>query len=334
MIKISDIMKRVSRKGTKEERASISDAIRMKESQESLPEIKKVYEDLVGRTRQIMEDVQEERVVEGDEIFRIAEIITDKLRYNNNNLLSLINIFACYGERNDFLYSHSVNVAILSTNMGIALGFEENEFIDLCGSSLLHDLGMLKIPDEIAYKTAPLTEEEYGRIKEHPIHGLKLLKNIKNLPQSAADVVYQHHEKEDGSGYPEGKKGGEISDCAKIAAIIEVYEALTHPRPHRQKRFMPYEAVKIVVQEEKNSFDKAIIKTFFNVITPYPLGSFVLLNSGEIGRVVGINENLPLRPVVDIYFDAEGKPPEQPTDIDLAKSPILHIEKALDDSEL
>ncbi len=138
----------------------------------------------------------------------------------------------------------------------------------------------------------------------------------------------------DGTGYPEGKKGEEISEGARIVAILEVYDALTHPRPYRQSKFIPYEAVKMIIQEGKESFDPNLVKVFLNLVTPYPLGSFVLLNNGEIGRIVGINDGFPLRPVVEIYFDREGKPPEKPTRIDLTKSFIIYIEKAVDENDL
>jgi HD-GYP domain-containing protein (c-di-GMP phosphodiesterase class II) len=117
-------------------------------------------------------------------------------------------------------------------------------------------------------------------------------------------------------------------------AILEVYEALTHPRPYRRNKFIPYDAVKMIIQEGKNSFDPELVKTFLNYVTPYPIGSFILLNNGEIGRVVGVNEGLALRPIVEVYFDKEGKPPEKPTRIDLIKSSILYIEKAIDENDL
>ena len=138
----------------------------------------------------------------------------------------------------------------------------------------------------------------------------------------------------DGSGYPDGKRGDEISDYAKIVAIAEVYEAITHSRPYRREKIIPYQAVKTIVQKEKNSFAPEIIKVFLNSISPYPPGSFVLLNSGAIGRIISVNKSLPLRPVVEIFFDADGKPPEQPIRIDLAKAPVVNIDKALDEDDL
>lgn len=334
MVKLSEILRKDLKENDEEKPGLISGVVRKKEDQESLPEVKKVYEDTILRTRWIMNDLKKGEIIEGGDISDMAGIIVDKLRAKSHLLLSLINIFDFHKEKEDYLFSHSVNVSILATTIGLALGYGETDLVDFCAASLLHDIGMLKIAEDIIQKPSELTTEEQELVKRHPFFGLELLKKVKDSPKFAPEVIYQHHERVDGTGYPEGKKGDEISERAKIVAIIEVYEAITHSRPYRKKKCIPYEGVKKIIQEERSSFDLKLIKVFLNFITPYPLGSFVHLNNGEIGRVVAINESLPLRPVVEIYYDAEGKPPSEPTKIDLAKSPVLHIEKAVDESTL
>ena len=334
MVKLSEIIRKTPETKGQEERPQISDAVKAKENSESLPEIKKIYESSILLTKMLMDDLRKGKTVEGKDIVDMAKILVTKVRSSNNLLLSMINIFAFYSGKEDFLHSHSINVSLLAACIGLALEYDENKIIDLCASALLHDIGMLKIPAEVITKPSELSKEEERIVKQHPLYGLELLKNIKNAPKSAAAVIHQHHEKMDGTGYPEGKKGEEISEGARIVAILEVYDALTHPRPYRQSKFIPYEAVKMIIQEGKESFDPNLVKVFLNLVTPYPLGSFVLLNNGEIGRIVGINDGFPLRPVVEIYFDREGKPPEKPTRIDLTKSFIIYIEKAVDENDL
>lgn len=334
MVKLSEIIRKTPEMKGQEERPQISDAVKAKESVESLAEIKKVYESSILLTKIMMQDLRRGQSVEGEEVIDIAETLITKIRAGNNLLLSLTNIFAFYNEKEDFIHLHSINVAVLAACIGLALEYEENNLIDFCASALLHDIGMLKVPLNVITKPSKLDKEEERMVKEHPLYGLELLRNIKNAPKSAALVIHQHHEKMDGTGYPEGKKGEDIAEYARIVAILEVYEALTHPRPYRQSKFIPYDAVKMIIQEGKSSFDLELVKVFLNFVTPYPIGSFVLLNNGEIGRVVAINEGLALRPIVEIYFDKEGKPPEKPTRIDLAKSSILYIEKAIDENDL
>lgn len=334
MVKLSDIIRKNGDLKSQDKPGLLSNALKTKNEKITLPEMKKIYEDSILHLKPIMNLISQGKIIEGSVVVNIAEIIVNQLRRNNDTLLSLINIFAFYGEDEDYLYAHSVNASLLATNLGIALEYGRDELVDLCSSSLLHDVGMLKIPQKILNKPSKLDEGEYNLIKKHPAYGLELLKNIKNLPKSVPEVVYQHHERIDGSGYPEGKKGDEISEYAKIVAITEAYEAITHPRPYRKKKIIPYEGVKMIVQKERQTFEPKMIKVFLNIVTPYPLGSFVLLNNNEIGRVVSIHEDFPLRPIVEIFFNAEGKPPERPTRIDLAKSPVLYIEKAVNENDL
>jgi HD-GYP domain-containing protein (c-di-GMP phosphodiesterase class II) len=334
MVKLSEIIRKSSGKEYEEKHGLISEAFEIKKSKESLAELKKTYEDMVLHLMLIMDEIRAGKTVAERKLASLAEIITDILRADNNMLLSLVHIFSYLGKQEDYLYAHSVNASILATNLGLAFGYGRSELINLCVSSLVHDLGYLKLPQEIINKPSKLTKEEFNHVKKHTILGLELLSQIEGIPECATDVVHQHHERVDGSGYPDGKRGDEISDYAKIVAIAEVYEAITHPRPYRREKIIPYQAVKTIVQEEKNSFAPEFVKVFLNSVSPYPPGSFVLLNSGAIGRVISVNKNLALRPIVEIFFDADGKPPETPMRIDLAKAPVVNIDKALDENDL
>ncbi len=334
MVKLSEIIRKSAGPRYEGKPGLISEAFEIKKNKESLAELKKTYEDMVLHLMLIMDEIKEGKTVAERKIGSLAEIITDILRADNNMLLSLVHIFSYLGKQEDFLYAHSVNASILATNLGLAFGYSRSELINLCVSSLVHDIGYLKLSQETINKPSKLTKEEYNQVKKHTIYGVELLSRIEGIPECAAEVVHQHHERVDGSGYPDRKRGDEISDYAKIVAIAEVYEAITHPRPYRREKIIPYQAVKTIVQEEKNSFAPEIIKVFLNSVSPYPPGSFVLLNSGAIGRVMSVNKSLPLRPIVEIFFDAAGKPPEQPMRIDLAKAPVVNIDKALDEDDL
>jgi len=332
MVKLSEIIRKPKKEKPKRKRGLITEAIKTKREEVSFPGIKELYEEAILQLKSIMNDIREEKIVQGGKVVNIAEKIVEALRINKNVLISFVNNFTLYESNEDYLYQHSVNTSILATNLGSARGYSRSELIDLCASSLLHDIGILKVPREIIMKPSILTKEEDELIKKHPAYGMELLDKIKNPPESAAEVIYQHHERIDGTGYPEGITGKEIAEYAKIVAIVEVYEAITHPRPYH--RNIPYEGARMIVQEAKSSFEPEYVKLFLNYITPYPPGSLVLLNNNEVGRVININEGLPLRPVVEIIYDSEGKPPEKPKSIDLSKSPVLNIKKAVDESNL
>ena len=334
MVKLSDILRKAEESKTKSKTGLIFEAIRTKEAMVDMHETKKKYEDAIVDLRNIMDDALEGKKVTGKRVFIIADRIIQHLRIDKNTLVSFINIFGFLGETDDYLYSHSINVAILGGGIGMALEYDDSQLLNLCAACLLHDLGLLKVPEKIIKKPGKLTKDEFAQVEKHASYGLELLENITDMPDSVREVIYQHHERMDGTGYPEGKKGMDISESSKIVAIVEVYEAMTHPRPYRGEKIIPYEGVRQVVQDAKSAFDPRLVKKFLKFITPYPLGSFVLLNNNEIGRVILTREEQPLRPVVDIFFDSDGKPPEEPKRIDLSKSPVLHIEKAVDDSLL
>lgn len=334
MVKLSDILRKAQESKSRVKPGLISEAIQAKEAMVDMYESKKLYEDAVLELKKIMEDALQGTKVQGSRVFSIAEKIIQQLRFDRDTLVSFINIFGFLGETEDYLFSHSVNVGILASGIGMALDYGEKQLLDLCVSALLHDIGLLKVPEKIIKKPGKLDKDEFAQVIKHTSYGLELLQNISDLPKSTQEVVYQHHERMDGTGYPEKKKSMEVSEPAKIVAIVEVYEAMTHPRPYRGEKTIPYEGVREIVQEAKSAFEPRLVKIFLSFITPYPLGSFVLLNNNEIGRVVKTYEDQPLRPVIEIFFDSEGKPPDHPKRIDLSKSPVLHIEKAVDESRL
>lgn len=336
MVKLSEILRKSSQTQIKyeEKPGLISEAFEIKKDKQGLSETKKLYEDVILHLMLIMDDVRDGKTVEREKVISLPEIITDILRADNNILLCLVNIFSYLGKQEDFLYSHSVNVSILAANVGLALGYSRSELINLCISALLHDIGYLRISQEIINKPSKLTKEEFDLVKKHTIYGVELLDYLKGIPECASEVIHQHHERIDGTGYPEGKRGDDISEYAKIVAIAEVYEAITHPRPYRREKIIPFEGVKTIVQKGRSSFEPELVKVFLNSISPYPPGSFVLLNTSAIGRVYSVDRNIPLRPVVEIFFDTDGKPPEKPKRIDLAKTSALQIEKALDENDL
>jgi len=345
MVTLSELIKKSKEKKSPEKKISISEAVQVtpdKEKQRQ-QEIEEIYASAILRLKQIMDEIVLGRTKEWKEIVQIVENIVGEFIIKPEIFLSLVNNYALRELSNnyalgeivrDYLYSHSVNVSILSANLGFALGYNKSEVIDLCACSLIHDIGMLKISKQIIDKPSKLSEEEFAEIKRHPVYGLAFLLKIKDSPKITADVVYQHHENKDGTGYPEGKKGDEISEFAKIVAISEVFEAMTHPRPYRTERIIPFAAVKMMIQEDEAKFDQKMLKAFLNYITFYPINSFVALNNNEIGRVIRINNLSPMRPIVEIVFDGLGNHLKKPKIIDLTKSPVLFIKKAIDEQGL
>jgi HD-GYP domain-containing protein (c-di-GMP phosphodiesterase class II) len=333
MVRLSEIIKKNKEKKPPEKRVSIAEVVQVKPDEISPQEIEEIYESAILRIKQIMDVIFQGKTKEWREIVQIAEDIVDKFIIKDEVFLSLVNNHAQHESVSDYPYAHSVNVSILAINLGSALGYSKSELTDLCACSLIHDIGMLKISRELINKPSKLSKEEIAQIKLHPVYGLEFLLKIKDAPRTACEVIYEHHEKVDGTGYPEGKKGDEISKFAKIVAIVDIFEALTHPRPYRDGRMILFDAVKMVMQEV-DRFEYKLLKTLLNYFTFYPINSLVALNNNEIGRVIDVNASVPMRPVVEIVLDADGNRLKKPKKIDLRKSHLLYIKKAIDERSL
>lgn len=224
---------------------------------------------------------------------------------------------------NDLL-SHSVNVAIFSLKIGMGLDYNENQLIRLGTVALLHDIGMARLDPRLINKESVLTEEEYAEMKRHPEYGYEMLSRLGPKYEWIALVVGQEHERINGKGYPRGLSGEEIHEYAQIIGIMDYYEALTHTRPQR-RRFLPYDAVKVIVEEEKGVFAPRLVKTLLKKISVFPLEGFVKMNTSEIGKVVETSEERPLRPTVEILYDAEGQRLKTPRVIGLKDTPLIYI---------
>jgi HD-GYP domain-containing protein (c-di-GMP phosphodiesterase class II) len=241
----------------------------------------------------------------------VDKIITDLLS-SDNIVLNLSDIKSL----DDYTFEHSVNVCVLSLITGISMGFNLQRLKELGVGALLHDIGKLRIPDDIVKKPSQLTFEEFEEIKKHTVYGYELLKKCKKISMVSAFIAFAHHERFDGSGYPLQIKGENIHQCARIVAISDVYDALTSDRVYR-KKLKPHEVYEYVTSLGTHHFDQEIVKSFIKHIAIYPKGTGVVLNTKERGLVVQINRKIPTRPVIRVLFDEDNKALPQHYDVDL-----------------
>ena len=223
----------------------------------------------------------------------------------------------------DYTFHHSVNTTIIGLVLGLAAGYTENKLLEFGMGILMHDIGKIMVPEEILNKKAALTEAEFDEIKKHSTYGFDLLRKNKDFSILTAHVAFQHHEKWDGSGYPRGLKGNEIHEYGKLAAIADVYEALTSKRVYR-KAIEPNEAYEYIVSQSNKHFDPKVLDIFKKHIAVYPSGSGVLLSNGQRGNVVKQNPAFPNRPLVRALYEKE-EPLPAPIDYNLADYPSLMI---------
>ena len=231
------------------------------------------------------------------------------------------------------LAAHHVNVAILGLTIARQLELPRQDLERYAFLSLVHDLGMARIPESILSAPRRLTREEFQQITEHPAHTRDILRQAGPQFHDIADIAYQQHEREMGQGYPLGLRGEHIDELAKIIGVADVYEACTHARPYR-RTFIPYEALQELIEMRGQHFHPRYIKALMNALTVYPLGSYVQLNTGETGRVLATNRMNLMRPIVEVLWNARGERLATPKVVNLAETPFLFVSRPLSEELL
>lgn len=258
--------------------------------------------------------------VDGKKVMEMVENLLSNLLKSEFIIMNLSDIRSVY----DYTFSHSVNVCIMSLITGIVMGIKGEALKELGVGALLHDIGKVMIDDEILQKPTNLTINEFDEVKKHTVYGYEILKNSKDVSSTAQIIALSHHERKDGSGYPYNLKNNDIPVPARIVAIADVYDALTTNRIYR-KKMLPHEVVDYMCSLSNKHFDKIALDAFISHIANYPVGTAVVLNSGEKGLVAKYNKNFPNRPVIRVVIDENGKMLVKPKEIDLFRRPEYRI---------
>lgn len=262
-----------------------------------------------------------------DGITQVVHGFVDSLSKSERLLVKAISV-----ERGGLVISNLLNTAIMSIKIGMGLKYTHDDLLRLGLAAILHDLGMGLIPDDILNKQGPLSLDERNLIKRHPEQGAQAIRHLGEDAAWVADIVLQEHERVGGQGYPRGLKGAEIHEYAQIIGLADTFEALLHSRPHR-KRFLPHDAVRELVVKEKASFSTRILKCLIQQFSVFPLGTRVQLNTGEIGEVLELNPQYPLRPIVKVYMGPGRVALREPRLQDLSKTSLVHITEVVQDDQ-
>ncbi|SHE90771.1 HD-GYP domain-containing protein [Desulforamulus putei] len=267
-------------------------------------------------------------VKEMERVYSTINEIIDQLLNNNKLMVELIDIRSL----DDYVFAHSVNVCVLALMTGIFLGYERPKLFHLGMGALLHDIGKILVPKEILNKPGPLTEEEYNIVKKHPEYGLQILSKNPHVSSLSRLVVYQHHERYCGTGYPQGLKDLEIHEFAQITGMVDMYDALTADRVYR-KAFPPHEAYEMIAGAGDYLFSYHIIEPFLANIAAYPAGTVVELSSREIAVVVCTTKGFSLYPRVRLLYDKARKPVTDLIEIELSDYRNVVISRVVDEIE-
>ncbi len=255
-----------------------------------------------------------------EKIAKVLEKVMEDILNYPGTVFYLVQMRQC----SDFIFSHSVNVGVISLLLGHYLSLDADYLKKLGLGALLHDLGKIRLPAHIWEEREKITENDKKLISLHPIWSKEIIQMQPGYDFLVSLIALQHHERMDGSGYPYGLKGEDIYFLSRICACADVYDALTVDRPYR-KRFSYAEALEYLMGNSSNLFDLQVVTTMIRHIAPYPVGEVVKLTNGETAVVVRLNEGLPIRPVVRVIKDKEGKDLSKPRDIDLMKELTIAI---------
>ena len=220
--------------------------------------------------------------------------------------------------------THCVNVAILGVRIARSLNYREEEKMQVGLAALLHEIGVVKLSRRIVHERGKVEQE----VRNRPVYSAEILEKLGSEYDWLVQTVRQVYEREDGTGFPLGLKGKDIREEAKILGIVDVLEACIHERPYR-RAMTGYQLFHELTSGANQRFAGRIVKALLKCFSLYPYNEYVLLNTGEIGKVVEVNETNLMRPRLRMLFDSKGQPFEDQPEVDLESNPSRYIDKAI-----
>ncbi|MBW7471455.1 HD-GYP domain-containing protein [Marinobacter sp. M216] len=281
---------------------------------EELVIAQKIHRQAQGLVGNFMNNVKIGGAIDIAPIHKLA----DELQYS---VLRNANALSCLGrirEKDNYLLEHSVNLSVLMSLFGNYRSLPADTLHQTVVGALLHDLGKILTPDEILNKPGRLSAEEFEVMKLHARHSRDILATTEGIGELSVITAAQHHERLDGTGYPDGLRGEEISIYGRMVAITDVYDAITSDRVYH-KGMTPTQGLKKLLEWSGDHLDPSLVMEFIRCIGLYPVGALVLLASGRLGVVVEANEHDQRLPVVRVMYHTRFRIPITVDTIDLAK---------------
>ncbi|SFF69759.1 HD-GYP domain, c-di-GMP phosphodiesterase class II (or its inactivated variant) [Duganella sp. CF458] len=281
---------------------------------EELQRAAQIRTQAAGVVRNVMADARLGKAIEIGSVQPVVQNITESILRNPGALLGLLRIKS----KDDYTFLHSVSVCALLVAFANARNLDQDIIREAGLGGLLHDTGKALVPDAILNKPGPLTDEEFTIIKKHPVDGFNILKQSPEVPALALDITLHHHERRDGTGYPDKLAGDEISEIAQMAAIVDVYDAITADRVYH-KGLPAAAALRKIYEWSKHHFNPQLVQEFMRCVGIYPVGTLVMLESGRLGVVVEPHESNLLAPKVNVFFNTKNNVYIKPETVDLSR---------------
>ncbi len=301
--------------------------------EEELPIARQTYQAAKTIVQNAMYDTRLGRAINMDEVNRVISDMSDSILRNPDALTSLTRL----KNFDEYTFYHSVNTSILAMSLGRHLEFDRTTLHQIGVGSLLHDIGKTKIPTEILNKPGRFKPDEMEIMKQHVLRGVEILSTTTGLGDSYLRPALEHHERVDGTGYPHRRVRRELSQFGMMAAVVDIYDAMTSDRCYHKGQ-AAHEALQFLYRLSlEGHLDAVLVQQFIYVVGLYPVGSVVELNTGETGIVKEVHHHAPLAPVVLLVKSAGNTVLSHPKELDLVaqvETPHRKIAAILDSRQV
>ena len=273
--------------------------------------VQKVYEEYMNYIESVFTHYATHKEIDQDDL---SETVKELCVFIKENKRFILRVNPAEGATDkNFLVTHSMRTTVLAIAIALQLHMPLSKMVDLGVTSILHEIGMLRLPPQIYMTDKKLTPGERSQILKHPVLGYTIVKDL-NFPLNIQLGVLEHHEKENGTGYPQKKSGDKISNNAKIISVACSYEAISSPRSYKTGR-STFEAIVELLQNRERSYDDSIIRGLLYTVSLFPIGSYVYLSNRKIAQVIDTNPDNPKTPIIQYLTEkeADGSPKVSPT---------------------
>ncbi|MDZ7840615.1 MAG: HD-GYP domain-containing protein [Gammaproteobacteria bacterium] len=271
--------------------------------EQELPAARKSHREIANLVEEIEGALDSNEELDMARIKRTIGYMVESIRRNPDAYVWLTRI----KRYNSYAYNHSLSASVWATAFGRQMELDEQSLNDIAVGTLLMDVGLTRVPNEILQKSSRLTHDEWEVVKTHVGAGMDMLEGTPGISPEIIQLIATHHERLDGSGYPRGLRGAAIPLFGQMAGIVDFYTAITMPRPY-MKAVSPSAALQLLYKQRERYFSDKLVNGFIQTLSAYPTGSLVELNTGEVAIVTSQNPGWLLRPKVILLLDPEKQP--------------------------
>ena len=278
------------------------------------PRATRAYDSAVDTMNEVLEGIQQGKGVDVDRVKEAVTPMIDSVLRNQDAMAWLVYL----RKRDQYTYQHSIASSVWAVMLGRHLGFDRHGLDTLAMGGMLLDIGKAKLPESLLLKEGPLDESEFAQIKAHVRFGLEMVRSTPGINADVLAMIASHHERHDGSGYPDGLAGNDIPVFGRISGLIDCFDAMTTHRPYATAK-SSYDAIRELNGQAGIKFQKELVEQFVQALGMFPTGTLVELSTGEVGIVVEQNRVRRLRPRIMVLLDANQQPTSGTRILDLRR---------------